>query len=200
MRYNSLLSDAQIAKLLGLKLVGSPLEDLPATVEIRGFRGNFESELEERLKEGYKQVLDVVKGVAVNTVRNDIIGSIGDRALKTRLYLDDPKVEIEEKVDAVKFYINMGGYVGKDGRGKATNHDIGYLSRLFVDPTTISFDHVDGLGIDRRGDVQVKRLDQPAQLAGKSLDSNHHFQVTYVAEIPKARLPEVYQKHMPAIR
>ena len=200
MKYKSWLNDAQIAELLGLRLIGDPLNDLPATVKIGTFRETFESELEERLTESYNEMLNVVKRVAVNSVREDISSSIGNKSLRTKLYLDDSQVEVEEGNDKVTLYITVRGYIGKDGRGKATNHDVGHLGKLFVDSTTFSFDHADGLSIDRYGDVQVKPLDQRVQIAGKSLDSNHYFQVTYVAEVPKARLAEVYSKHIPATR
>jgi len=196
MGYESLLSNAQIAKLLGLVLVGEPLKDLPATVEIGEFGGNFESELEERLTKGYKQVLDVVKSVAIDSVNSDISNSIGERRFKTNLYLNDPQIEIEDKGDKVKLYITASGYIGKATRGNATNSDIGRLGKLFVDPTEISFNHTEGLHFDRNS-IEVKPLDKPVQLAGRSLDSNHYFQVTYVAEVPKAMFAEIYKQHMP---
>ena len=49
MTYKSILSDAQIAGLLGIKLDGKGLQDLSALVEIRDFRSSFESALEEEL-------------------------------------------------------------------------------------------------------------------------------------------------------
>jgi len=197
MGYQSLLSDAHIAELLGLKLVGKPLKDLPAMVKIGEFREDFESELEERLTEEYERVIDVVKGVAIDSVKSDISNSIGERRFKTNLYLNDPQIEIEDTGDKIKLYITASGYIGKATRGTATNSDIYRLGKLFVDPTEISFNHTEGLHFDRNG-IEVKPLDKPVQLAGRSLDSNYYFQITYVAEVPKAMFAEIYKQHMPA--
>jgi len=172
-------------------------EKLP-DIDIDRFRETFESELERELIKAQEQVMDVVKSVVLDSVTRDIGRSIGDTKLETRLYLDDPQVKIEEEGGTVRFYVTVEGYVGGNGREGATNRDIGKLKRMFVDPKSMSLDSIDGQSIGRPGDIEVRPLQQPAQLlTGRKLDSNHSFQATYVAEIPKAMFPTIYNKHNP---
>lgn len=196
-RIASGLEDADIAKILGMRL-NHDLSDLPKLKRIRDYRENFVQSLEDELDVLEKSMIGVAERVVRTNVNNDVQMRVGYNALNTQFGDAGLDVKVESSPEGVTFYVTSNRVVGRQGRGNATSKDLRYLQKLFVDPSTIPLDSVDGLTIIRYGSPVIKPLRETEGLPrtlGEQIKATHLLQLQYRAAIPAGMQAKVYEMH-----
>ena len=192
------MEDADIAKILGIRL-HHDLSDLPKLLRIRDYnRERLVEILEDEVYRLETAMIRVAEDVMRNSVNNDIQMKVGYNVLNTRFGDAGLDVKVEYLPEGVAFYVTANYFVGKEGRGNATNKDLRYLQNVFVDPSTIPLDSVGGLTITRYGSSVIRPLKEAEGLPrtlGEQMKATHVLQIPYGATIPTGMLPSVYEKH-----
>jgi hypothetical protein len=201
MDYKSMLSDAQIAELLGIELKGG-LQDLSALTRIDEFRENFESALEKELAEAERdEMLRIVWILSHNSIQNELKKISSGKKLNYSPYGESQISIIEQRDDYICIAIILRIYAGKksssysiDGRisrddAKTIRDDLNKLKR-------VGLESVNGLYLEREGYSRIESLTSPVKLSsGDLLDYTHLVVARYVLNIPGALLPKIYTEH-----
>ena len=198
-RVASGIEDADIANILGISL-NHDLSDLPKLNRIWDYRKNFVNSLIEDLNglEKSMSMIRVAEDVVRTSVDNDVQMRVGYNALNTQFGDAGLDVKVESSPEGVTFYVIANRLVGRKGWGALIGQDLEYLQKVFVDPSTIPLDSVDGLTIVRDGSPIIKPLRETQglpRILGEQMKATHALQIQYSATIPTGMLAAVYEMH-----
>lgn len=198
-RVASGIEDADIANILGISL-NHDLSDLPKLNRIWDYRKNFVNSLIEDLNglEKSMSMIRVAEDVVRTSVDNDVQMRVGYNALNTQFGDAGLDVKVESSPEGVTFYVIANRLVGRKGKGGLIDSDLNYLKGIFVDPSTIPLDSVDGLTIARDGRpiiTPLREIEGLPRTLGERINATHLFQLQYSATIPTGMLAAVYEMH-----
>ena len=199
MDYKSLLNDAQAAELLGIKLNGKSLEDLPVLTRVHEFKDTFLTSLEEELaKAEREEMLKVAKKVFLNS----LTGAIKETSSRTPLYTNPNQfymVDDEIGQDGnLQLTAQVLMYTGNRYRAPNNRRDAKVVKDLLERVKHGGFDSIDGLGFAREGYAKIETLGTQAMLPiGKSTLASHLVTARYTTSFPEETLSTIYALHGP---
>ena len=195
MTYESLLSNSQIAELLGYELNNS-LEDLPVLLEIHKFRENFETSLEEELAKAERDgILRAAEELSIYSVSNALRENRSDEKFETLTYANT-EATAEQRDGNVCVTVMVQVYTGKSVFSQRSRKDARYVGDVFDRSRKINLESVDGLFLELKGHPKISALNPPIKSpSGDLLPPTHLVEAVYFGQIPDSMLPTIFERY-----